>query len=81
MPAPSSPSESVPVTVQEWSAYFGELLGVEARVEVDVVPGASIGSVGDSTKRMAITGPCRVEWRDGFRNMAAHYFPDRVQTG
>ena len=71
----------VPVTVQEWSAYFGDLLGVEARVEVDVVPGASVGSVGDATKRISITGPCRVEWRDGFRDMAAHYFPDRVQTG
>ena len=71
----------VPVSVQEWSAYFGELLGVEARVVTEVVPGASLGSVGDHTKRASITGPCRVGWRDGFRDMAARYFPDRVKAG
>jgi nucleoside-diphosphate-sugar epimerase len=70
----------VPVTVQEWSAYFGELLGTEAQVVTEVVPGASVGSVGDHTKRTSITGPCRVDWRDGFRDMAAHYFPDRVKA-
>jgi nucleoside-diphosphate-sugar epimerase len=68
----------VPVTVQEWSACFGALLGVEAQVVVERVPGASVGSVGDHTKRSSITGPCRVDWRDGFRNMAAHHYPDRV---
>src|SRR5947208_1973845 len=41
----------VPVTVQEWSAYFGELVGADARVVVEPVPGASVGSVGDHTKR------------------------------
>ena len=68
-----------PVTVQQWSAYFAELLGVEAEVAVEVVPGASIGSVGDPAKRISITGPCRVHWRDGFRAMAAHHYPDRVK--
>jgi nucleoside-diphosphate-sugar epimerase len=71
----------VPVTVQEWTAYFGDLLGIEAQVATEVVPGASVGSVGDHTKRTSITGPCRVDWRDGFRDMAAHYFPDRVKAG
>lgn len=70
----------VPVTVQDWSTYFGELLGVDATLVTEVVPGASVGSVGDPTKRAAITGPCRVPWRDGFRAMAAHYYPDRVAT-
>jgi nucleoside-diphosphate-sugar epimerase len=69
----------VPVTVQQWSAYFAELLGVEADLRVEVVPGASIGSVGDPTKRISITGPCRVDWRKGFRAMAAHHYPDRVK--
>jgi nucleoside-diphosphate-sugar epimerase len=66
------------VSVQEWSAYFGELLGVEAKVDVTPVPGASIGSIGDPTKRKSITGPCKVHWRDGMRRMAAHMYPDRV---
>jgi nucleoside-diphosphate-sugar epimerase len=68
------------VSVQQWSAYFGELLGVEAKVEVELVPHASIGSVGDPTKRLSITGPCRVHWRDGFRRVAAHFYPDRVKA-
>jgi nucleoside-diphosphate-sugar epimerase len=68
------------VTVQQWSAYFGELLGVEPTVEVEVVPGSSVGSIGDPTKRIAITGPCRVPWQDGFRQAAEQRFPDRVRT-
>jgi nucleoside-diphosphate-sugar epimerase len=67
------------VSVQEWSAYFGELLGVDARVEVEPIPGASIGSVGDPTKRISITGPCQVGWREGFRRVAEHFYPDRVK--
>ena len=68
-----------PVTVQEWSAHFAELLGVSVEVQVQEVPGASRGSVGDHTKRSAITGPCTVDWKVGFRDMAARYFPDRVR--
>jgi nucleoside-diphosphate-sugar epimerase len=69
------------VSVQQWSSYFGELLGTEARVVVEPVPGASVGSVGDHAKRSSITGPCEVHWRDGFRRMAAHFYPDRVKAG
>jgi nucleoside-diphosphate-sugar epimerase len=67
------------VSVQEWSAYFGELLGVDHSVEVTPVPGASLGSVGDPTKRQSITGPASVHWRDGFRRIAEHFHPDAVQ--
>jgi nucleoside-diphosphate-sugar epimerase len=66
------------VSVQEWSVYFGELFGVDAKVVVEEIPGASIGSVGDATKRTSITGPCRVGWRDGFRRIAEQFYPDRV---
>jgi len=69
----------VPVTAQAWSAYFGELLGVEAEMRTQVVHGASVGSVGDNARRLSITGPCTVEWKAGFREMALHYFPDRVR--
>ena len=67
-----------PVTVQEWSAYFGELMGVEAEVVVNEIPGASRGSVGDVTKRKSITGPCKIHWKDGFRQMVEHYHPERL---
>ena len=69
------------VSVQQWSAYFAELLGTEAQVVVQPVPGASLGSVGDPTRRISITGPCRVHWRDGFRRLAAQFYPDRVKEG
>lgn len=68
-----------PVSVQEWSAYFGELMGVEAVVEVQEIPGASRGSVGDTAKRRSITGPARVAWKDGFRRMLEHFHPERVK--
>jgi nucleoside-diphosphate-sugar epimerase len=69
-----------PVSVQQWSAYLGELLGIDANVVVDEVPGASIGSVGDHSKRAAITGPCRVHWRDGIRRVAEQLYPDLVRN-
>ncbi|KUH64957.1 epimerase [Mycolicibacterium novocastrense] len=69
-----------PVSVQQWCAYFGELIGVSPQVDVQPVPGASVGSVGDHTKRTSITGPCTVDWREGFRAMAAHHYPDRVEA-
>jgi nucleoside-diphosphate-sugar epimerase len=69
----------VPVTVSEWSKYFAELLGVDAEVVVEQAPGASVGSVADNAKRTTITGPCRVDWHEGFREMASRYYPDRVR--
>jgi nucleoside-diphosphate-sugar epimerase len=69
------------VSVQQWSAYFGELFGVQPQVVVEPIPGASIGSVADHTKRASITGPCTVGWRDGFRRAAALFHPDRVRAG
>jgi nucleoside-diphosphate-sugar epimerase len=69
-----------PVSVQEYSAFFGALLGVEPQVVVTEIPGASCGSIADHTKRSAITGPCRVGWREGFRRVAEHFYPDRVRT-
>jgi len=67
------------VSVQEWCAYIGELLGVDPVVNVDVVPGASVGSVGDVVTRTTITGPGTVGWKAGVRQMAEHFYPERVQ--
>jgi nucleoside-diphosphate-sugar epimerase len=69
----------VAVSAQDWCAHFGELLGVEPELVVEPVAGASLGSVGDHAKRSSITGPCQVDWRDGFRRMAARFYPDRVK--
>jgi nucleoside-diphosphate-sugar epimerase len=67
------------VSVQQWTAHFGDLLGVTPEIEVTPIPGASVGSVGDPTKRQSITGPCRVAWRDGFRQLVERFHPERVQ--
>ena len=49
-----------PVSVQEYSAFFGELLGVDAEGRGRPRSRARrVGSVADHTKRTAITGPCR----------------------
>jgi nucleoside-diphosphate-sugar epimerase len=69
-----------PVSVQQYCAYFGELFGVDPTIVVEPIPGASCGSVADSTKRRSLTGPCRVGWREGFRRVAEHFYPERVRT-
>ncbi len=66
------------VSVQEWSEHLGALLGVEPTVSVEEVPGASIGSVGDTEKRRSITGPCCVDWREALGSIAEYFYPDRV---
>jgi nucleoside-diphosphate-sugar epimerase len=69
-----------PVSVQEYCAFFGELLGVQPKVVVEEIPGASRGSVADDTRRRSITGPCRVGWREGFHRVAEQFYADRVRA-
>ena len=57
------------VTIQEWTAELGALTGLPARVEVAEPPGSHRGMVSDPARRMALTGPCRVGWREGFRKV------------
>ena len=67
-----------PVSVQEWTAYMGQLMGIETLVDVTPVPWASVGSVVDCRKRIAITGPSTVKWKDGLRRVMEHRYPDRI---
>lgn len=64
-----------PVSVQEWTAHLGTLTGRDARVEVVEQPGTQRSAIGDPTRRRRITGPCRVDWRDGFGRMVAARAP------
>lgn len=54
------------VSVQQWAAMAGNLLGREVPVEVKEVPGASHGACGDTTRALSLVGPCRVSFADGF---------------
>lgn len=58
------------VSVQEWGAYMGELLGKPAEVKAVEQPGTLRGSLADVEARLAAAGTCRVTWRDGLRNVA-----------
>jgi len=65
------------VSVQEWTAYFGGLAGVDATVNVVPVPGTLRGSIASPVKRTGFTGPCTVSWKDGFRRI----YESAVATG
>jgi len=67
------------VPLQEWVKYGAGLLGIEPRFEVMAIPGTSRGSAADHHRRLAITGPCRVPWRDGIRAALTELYPDRVK--
>ena len=69
------------VSVQEWIPYMAGLIGATPRIMVKPVPGASIGSVGDTTKRRAITGPCKVHWKDGLARVIEERHPGLIKSG
>jgi nucleoside-diphosphate-sugar epimerase len=58
------------VTIQEWSAYLGELTGLRAEVVVSESVGSHRGMISDAAKRRTLTGPCRVGWRQGLARVA-----------
>jgi nucleoside-diphosphate-sugar epimerase len=68
-----------PVAVQQWIAYMAGLIGVTPQVMVKPQPGASLGSVGDVTKRLSITGPCRIKWQDGLRQVIEELHPGLIK--
>ena len=47
------------VTQRQWCDYAAEFSGRPAELKVNAVPGAPNGNVGDTAKRLSITGPCR----------------------
>jgi nucleoside-diphosphate-sugar epimerase len=59
-----------PVTAQQMCQLFGEILGVKPDVVVKEVPGTQRGVIVDKTRRLTITGPAKVPWRDGMKALA-----------
>jgi len=58
-----------PVSVQDWCAWFAELLGQAVELEVGDLPGTQPSVISDNTKRLSLTGPCAVPWREGMARM------------
>lgn len=62
------------VSVQEWCAYLGSLVGKEPVFEETE---AALPSVAvDTTYMEELIGPAEVRWRDGFRRMVATSHPE-----
>lgn len=69
------------VSVQQWCAYIGELTGITPDVQVKLMPGTSRGSIADPTKRISLTGPCKVPWREGIRRTFEERYPNGATPG
>lgn len=57
------------VSAQQWCADAAALLGIEARLEVRTGPNVPPSNIAATAKRRAITGPCRVAFREGLTRM------------
>ncbi|WP_420637497.1 NAD-dependent epimerase/dehydratase family protein [Candidatus Poriferisocius sp.] len=63
------------VTAEDWVDLFGELSGREPEVIYDEFPGSQPGNIADPTRRIELTGPCRVPWRDGMSGVYEARYP------
>lgn len=64
------------VSVQEWCAYLGSLVGREPTFAEDDT--ALRGVPVDVTRMHELVGTTSVDWRDGMRRMAATFHPELV---
>jgi nucleoside-diphosphate-sugar epimerase len=62
------------VSVQEWCAYMGDLVGKTPQFEASESALPSVAT--DVTRMEALIGPARVHWRDGMRGMVAATHPE-----
>ena len=67
------------VSVEEYCAYMGKLVGVEPVFEY--TPEAHTPLWPDVTRMHEVLGRTRVPWREGFRRMIEHRFPDLELAG
>ena len=66
------------VAVEEIIAYVESLTGLEMKMETG--PDASWGmKVLDNTRRKALGGPCKVDWKDGVRSALEKRHPDALK--
>ncbi len=67
-------------SVHEWCAYMGELTGHTADVRVVEISNSLRGSIADVSKRLSITGPCQVSWRDGIKRVFEERYGDQTKS-
>ena len=57
----------------DWCAYFAELTGKDFDLAAATSGGGYPGAIYDNSKRLSITGPCSISWRDGMRDLVETY--------
>jgi len=67
---------STTVSLQQWCAYLGSLIGREPMFRDD--PQALSGVPVDLTRMRELVGSTMVDWRDGIRRMVAKFHPELV---
>lgn len=65
------------VTVEEYCAFFGELLDIEPTFDTSDTRGVPTATM-DLTRFHEIVPPTQVHWHDGMRSMVTDRYPDRV---
>lgn len=66
------------VSIEEWAAYFGALVGREPSFErsAEALKSVSI----DTTKMEQLAGPTQVPWKTGFREIVVARYPELLQA-
>jgi hypothetical protein len=68
---------SEPASIEEWTAWLGELTGLEAKLEPTE---RALGSLAlDLTRMHGALGRTKVGWRDGIRRMVAARSPELLK--
>ena len=81
---------SVPLTIVNWGGddtvtltelldYISEITAVAVTYAPDETAPGMLAQ--DPTRRIAITGPCEVAWRDGVRQSLEAHFPGCIRSG
>ena len=73
---PSTGAANRAVSLQEWCAYIGSLVGKEPVFEESAQ--ALRGNPTDATLMRELVGGTTVDWRDGIRRMVATFHPELV---
>ncbi len=64
---------------EDWCAYFAELTGKEVDLAAATSGGGYPGAICDTTKRLSITGPSGISWRDGMRALVETCYPGALR--
>ena len=67
------------VKESEMVAYISEITGVEANLVPSDNP-LRVGHASGNTRRKALAGDCRVDWREGIASALEAHFPGSVKN-